>query len=634
MGKNEKKLLVIGIDQAIPYLLQKFLKEGRLPNIQNLVDNGVIGEGYSCPPCDTPTNWTTIATGATTAIHGVTSFYMHIPGEPLDLGMKHRSRTQLYNSCKAQYLWDIADRNGYKPFVVNYPSGWPSEFKNGVMSLFTWNIPNSLPKMLISSETITINSNSDIPLNNEAINKAIINNIESLAQNLDMSIENSNHVNQQIINTNLHNSNSNKQIYDSLQIRVNNSNEIKTVKEKEWGPWISVQIASEQGILPSLFRIKPLKIESNGRSIKLERSGVYNTKGWSVPDSFGEKLVKNVFEYDLPKKREVEFMIYGKMKNYLKSARRESLSLVESLDLGKRDFDWDFCFFHYHPLDTINHDLLAYLHKDSPVYTEKKAEKALHNVQTAYRIVDEMVGELKKKCIDKDTITLFISDHGAIPIWKVVNITKILVEAGLMTYKFNQTQKKNIIDWKKTLAFPYMEPPFVWVNLKGRDPQGIVGRKEYEMVRARIIEALIDAKEPETNEKIIDMALKREDTNDMGLNGDRIGDVVYFLKPPYGMFDGDLDALDASSLSVNAYNKPLTYNTKRFFGAHAYYTPDTVFGDFSVSVPVIINGKGIKKGDTLKQVISLTDIAPTLSHLLGIPKPKHAQGNIIYDFLE
>jgi predicted AlkP superfamily phosphohydrolase/phosphomutase len=630
MVNNEKKLLVIGIDQAIPYLLNKFLKEGLLPNIENLANNGIIGEGYSCPPCDTPTNWTTIATGATTAVHGVTSFYMHLPGEPLDLGMKYRSRTQLYKNCNAQYLWDVADSNGYKPFVLNYPSGWPSIFKNGVMSLYTWNVPESLPKMLISTEMYMITSNTDSYLNSDEIFDYIFKDIQILAQNLKMSIEGYNDFRKDLkIDLNMSN-----QKYDSIKISEINSGKFEIVRENEWSQWIKLKINSEFGVLPCLFRIKPLMVEENGRFIKLERSGIYNTKGWSVPESFGEKFVKNVFEYDLPKKREVDFMIYGKMKNFLISARNESLSLVQAVDFAKRDFGWNFCFFHYHPLDTINHDLLALLHKNSTVYSEAKASKALRNVKTAYQIVDEMVGELMKKCVDEDTITLFISDHGAIPIWKVVNITRILADAGLITYKFSNSQKKYIIDWNKTIAFPYMEPPFIWVNLKGREPSGIVSQKEYEAVRNQIIDVLLTAKDQKTNAKLIDKALKKEDTSDFGLNGERVGDVVYFLNPPYGVFDGDLDALDASSLSPSAYNKPISYNSKRFFGAHAYYTPETTFGNFSISVPLIISGKGIVKGKTLKKKVSLTDIAPTLSHLFNLPKPEQAQGTIIYDILE
>jgi predicted AlkP superfamily phosphohydrolase/phosphomutase len=65
-----KKILVIGIDQSIPYLIKKFMNEGVTPNISKLYQNGVYTEGLSCPPCDTPTNWTTIATGAPTGVHG------------------------------------------------------------------------------------------------------------------------------------------------------------------------------------------------------------------------------------------------------------------------------------------------------------------------------------------------------------------------------------------------------------------------------------------------------------------------------------------------------------------------------------------------------------------------------------
>ncbi|TFG00888.1 MAG: hypothetical protein EU541_00835, partial [Promethearchaeota archaeon] len=56
----KRKLLLIGIDQSIPYLLDKYLSEDKIPNIGKLVQQGVSGKAYCCPPCDTPTNWTTI----------------------------------------------------------------------------------------------------------------------------------------------------------------------------------------------------------------------------------------------------------------------------------------------------------------------------------------------------------------------------------------------------------------------------------------------------------------------------------------------------------------------------------------------------------------------------------------------
>ena len=160
MKQRGKKLLLIGIDQAIPFLIKKFINENTIPNIATLCNNGIIAEAYSCAPCDTPTNWTTIATGATTATHGATSFYMHLPGEPLDLGAKLRSRTQLSRYSKAEYLWDVAERKNLVPFIINYPSGWPGNFKKGVMSLFTWKVPESLQRVVSPSRSYKFSKES------------------------------------------------------------------------------------------------------------------------------------------------------------------------------------------------------------------------------------------------------------------------------------------------------------------------------------------------------------------------------------------------------------------------------------------------------------------------------------------
>ena len=79
MRNGRKKLLLIGIDQAIPFLINKFIKQESIPNIARLCENGVQAEAYSCAPCDTPTNWTTITTGANTGTHGITDFDVPIP---------------------------------------------------------------------------------------------------------------------------------------------------------------------------------------------------------------------------------------------------------------------------------------------------------------------------------------------------------------------------------------------------------------------------------------------------------------------------------------------------------------------------------------------------------------------------
>lgn len=634
MSIPPKKVLLIGIDQTIPYLLKTFMDEGLLPNISKLAEAGASGEAYSCPPCDTPTNWTTIATGATTAVHGATSFYLHVPGEPFELGLKHRSRSSLSRYCQAEYIWDVADKHGCVPFVINYPGGWPSNFQKGAMSLLTWPLPESLPREISfpDSKKYSIDSTHSMLKINEV--KDNLGKFESKSPLLQISpwIKNRDIEEFPAFITYMLDSVGNG--YDSLAIPLGTDEKWQTITVNEWSDWISLDMKSKHGILPCLFKLKIKEIESDGNSISLQFSSIYNTKGWTDPEDFGEKIVRNAIIHELGKDEKVDYMISGKVKKYLFRARREALTLARAIKYAKDELDWHLCYFHIHLLDAVNHRTLAVLHEDSPFYSEKAAGKALGYVQTAYQIVDELVGLLMESCVDDETVVFFLSDHGAIPTWRMINVPLALVRANLLNYKWDEKKKKLIVDWKNTVAFPYLEPPYIWVNLKGRDPQGIVTAEEYESVRDRIIQALYQMKDPETGDNIVKLAIRKEEAAELGQNGERVGDVVFFLNPPYTLFDGALEQLDPSEQPPGILVKPEAYNVEVNYAAHAYYLPDAKLGNYSVSVPLIVNGPGIKKGFKLGNPVNLIDIAPTIAHLLQIPEPKNSEGKILNKILE
>ncbi len=635
MEQRRKKVLLIGVDQAILCLLKKFMDEEILPNITRLVEDGILGEAYSCPPCDTPTNWTTIATGATTAVHGATSFYLHIPGEPLDLGLKHRSRTQLSRYCQAEYMWDVSDRHGITPFVINYPAGWPSNFKKGAMSLLMWPIPESLPKILSPPSLYTFSSNASNPSLRLSKSKESDENLESPAPILQAFIEIKHSTVENPESLKIYLLDTEGQGYNAILLPLFSEKGIQILKKEEWSDWISVDLSTTYGILPCIFKVRFLELARDGSLLKIQRTTLYNTKGWTNPDSLGKDIITNAMYYDVaPKDQEVEYMIPGKVESYLLYARREAQTLARAISYAKKHIGWDLCFFHTHILDSVNHKELAYLYKDSPFYTEKSAEKATENVRTAYKIVDELVESVMKTCVDEDTITVLLADHGAVPAWKIANLPSALMRSGLLTYKWKNSKKKFMIDWNKTLAFPYLEPPYIWVNLKGRDPNGIVSQSKYESVRDDVIQTLLNMRDPGTGDKIVRLALRREEAAFLGQNGERVGDIIYFLNPPYQIFDGRLEQLNAAERTPSQMAKPEAYNARNCFGAHAYYLPTTNFGNFTVSCPLIMKGPDFKKGIELKNAVNLMDIAPTLSHLLQIPRPKHSQGRIIHEAIE
>lgn len=631
MAREPRKILLIGIDQAIPCLLRRFVEEGILPNIGNLVENGVLAEAYPCPPCDTPTNWATIATGATTAVHGVTSFYIHIPGEPLDLGLRHRFRGQLSRYCAAEYFWDVADKRGLASFIINYPAGWPGNLSRGGMSLLTWPMPESLPRIVAPPASYVYAKDSEDPgLRITADERFSVLRSRSVPLRVSIKIAGANIEEPETIVA--HIVDSEGRGYDSLVLHVEGKYQV--IRVGEWSGWIKVRINTVYGELPCLLKVRATGVAPDGGLLRLERTSVYNTKGWARPEWLGEQLVKNAMAYELPEEDIIGYMVRGKLEPYLREARMEALTLARAIRYAKEALGWQICFFHFHLLDSVNHRFLTSVYPKSPLYTEEDAEAAESNLEASYRIVDGLVGDLMRTCVDEETVVVLVSDHGAVPAWRIANIPSALVEAGLLSYKFDNSMKRFLVDWSRTQAFPYLEPTYVWVNLKGREPHGIVPEAEYEEVRERIIEALYSLRDPDTGSRIVKLALRKEEADFLGQDGERVGDVVYFLDPPYEIFDGRLEQLNTAELPPDLLVREAAYSAERCFGAHAYYLPTARLGEYTVSSILVLYGPGIREGVELRRKVNLVDIAPTLSYLLNIPRPRGSQGRVLHETLE
>lgn len=75
---SKNKVLVLGIDGMDPMITKKYLEKGVMPNLQKIVERGAQREDLvmlGSVPTVTPPMWTTLATGALPATHGITDFW-------------------------------------------------------------------------------------------------------------------------------------------------------------------------------------------------------------------------------------------------------------------------------------------------------------------------------------------------------------------------------------------------------------------------------------------------------------------------------------------------------------------------------------------------------------------------------
>ena len=81
---GKRRVMIIGLDSAVPTLVEGWLANGKLPAMAALASSGVTGRLLAPFPTITASNWASIATGAWPGTHGITDYFVHHPGEALD----------------------------------------------------------------------------------------------------------------------------------------------------------------------------------------------------------------------------------------------------------------------------------------------------------------------------------------------------------------------------------------------------------------------------------------------------------------------------------------------------------------------------------------------------------------------
>jgi predicted AlkP superfamily phosphohydrolase/phosphomutase len=137
------------------------------------------------------------------------------------------------------------------------------------------------------------------------------------------------------------------------------------------------------------------------------------------------------------------------------------------------------------------HDPLHVLHEpDSPF------RETIHDY---YRHIDAEIGQVLELLSD-DTIILVVSDHGAQRLDGGFCVNEWLVREGLLVLKSYPSEvtpfAKLQVDWEKTRV--WSEGGYyarVFMNLKGREPQGVIDPTDYQSFRNEIkakFEATVD----------------------------------------------------------------------------------------------------------------------------------------------
>lgn len=138
MRGRAKRWWIFCWDGASWDLLVPLLEAGRLPNLSRLIETGSAGNLYTIKPTFSPVVWTTIATGATPARHGILDFVRRPEGirKALKrLNDRERRRLHFYSNSdrRVRAIWNVLSDRKQPVMVVGYHNTYPAERVKGVM---------------------------------------------------------------------------------------------------------------------------------------------------------------------------------------------------------------------------------------------------------------------------------------------------------------------------------------------------------------------------------------------------------------------------------------------------------------------------------------------------------------------
>jgi len=306
----------------------------------------------------------------------------------------------------------------------------------------------------------------------------------------------------------------------------------------------------------------------------------------------------------------------------------------QNIDLIKhciKNKEWDLLIGVLVASDRLEHSFWSYIDKTHRYY---KGETQYKNLLKDYFIyLDREIGEIVK-LLPKNTTIIISSDHGMDKMNCRFNLNDWLIKEGYLVLKeappLPQKLKMEDVDWSRTRAFSvgaYFGR--IYLNLKGREPQGVVNKEERGELQKEIAGKLKQIKDDKGNEmdnkiffpeniysgEFINQApdlMIYFDNLHCGVNND-VGNTEDYS---WATTKGSDDAGHAPLGTFIFYNNKLKGQKEKI---NICDVAPTILSELNLPIPEKLNGKKLQEKDKAKIIVT---VGPTTNSEEMIKKIK------------
>ena len=613
-----KRVIVVGLDGLEPSIAEPLLQAGQLPNLARLQQQGGSARVATTSPAQTPVAWSTFATGVNPGGHGIFDFLRRDPASYRpDISLtRHEPATafrppRAVNLRRGATIWGELSKQGVASTVIRCPGTYPAEPIRGRMLAGM-----GVPDLRGGFGTATLYSADPTATAGEGERLVRLTPGDAAT-----------------IRTHVVGPRNPKDRADCecpititrdltarrALIRLESSTEPLEVFEGHWSDWLLVQF--KVGPLRTLRGIVRFYLARLGPDLQLYASPVnYDPTSppfaISSPPDYSRDLADAIGLYHTTGMVED----HGGLNNH----RFDEVAFLDQCETawqereamlveGLKGFDSGLFYCLFDTPDRVQHMFWRFRDPGHPSLRGQAPDPRWSRViEDQYRRGDAMVG-LALEHADDETLVIALSDHGFGPYRREVHLNSWLRDQGLLALRPGLAPGASAgdlltgIDWTKTRAYA-VGLGGIYLNLRGRERDGLVPADEAPALKARIAAELTRLTDPQTNLAPI----RRVPTREALYRGPYVDEApdltVHFASGYRASSSTSLGGVAASVIEDN---------TSKWSGDHII-DPDLVPGVLFMNRP--FRGEGAR----------LLDLAPTILTALGTVPPSSLEGSSLF----
>ncbi len=648
-----RQLIVLGFDGLDPELCREMMNQGRLPNMARLRDAGGFKPlGTSTPP-QSPVAWCTLITGTNPGMHGIFDFIHRDPKtyQPYPSTAETRKVKRWYGGLLPDYIslgdyrfellgrevvnlrrgkpfWEYLTESGIPAQIYRMPANYPPAPSKGAD--FTCLSDMGTPDVRGTQGMFSFYT--DVPpsrrihgggscypirfVNNKA-EDALYGPTDTLLNPDNDKTDGSEP--RQPVRTALTiyrdpTEPTTRLVWDDQQV---------VLAQGEWSDWHRVEFKrgprwafTDSPILPTTkaicrFYLKQVRPVFQLYVSPLNIDPLDPCLPISQPEGFATEVAEALGRYytqGLPE--DTQALVNGVLTpdEFLHQADLVLAERLELLDYALEHFESGLLFFYFGTTDQVAHMFWGARDPDHPALSAVQKQRYAAIIEDLYERMDAMAAKVMQR-FPKATIML-LSDHGFSTFKRQFNPNNWLLENGYAVKRDPRLPPGVALNFafRRTRAYA-RGVNGLYVNLQGREKNGIVPPAGKQALMDEIAEKLLKYRDPETGEQVITEVYQA----DKVYSGPQIAlgpDMQIGYNRGYRVsWNATLAGFDEATVSDN---------TDAWNADHCIAT-DLVPGLILANRPLPVENP------------TLEDIAPTILAWFGLEVPAHMKGRCVFD---